>query len=90
MTQKLYAVYDTKASYYMTPWPCRNIGIARREFASACLKRDSALGQFPADYVLYEIGVYNDNDATIESIIPPTRICDGVEVLQMAVGEVSK
>ena len=35
MKVELYAIYDTKASYFMTPWPCRNVGIARREFATA-------------------------------------------------------
>ena len=30
MTQELYAIHDNKASFFMTPWPCRNVGIARR------------------------------------------------------------
>ena len=84
MTQKLFAIYDAKASFFMTPWPCRNVGIARREFASACSNPESAIGKFPADFVLHEIGEYNDNDAQIKSAIPPIRICDGVEVLQVA------
>lgn len=89
MTQKLYAIYDNKASYFMTPWPCRNEGLARREFASACQNPDSALGKFPSDYVLHEIGEYNDNDAVITGTQPPARICDGLEVLQ-AVKAVAK
>ena len=35
MTQEMYAIHDNKASFFMTPWPCRNVGIARREFASS-------------------------------------------------------
>lgn len=83
MTQELFAIYDNKASFYMTPWPCRNVGIARREFGSACANSESAMGKFPADYVLYQIGEYNDNDATVKSLTPPVRICDGLEILQL-------
>lgn len=86
MTQKLYAIYDNKASFFMTPWPARNEGIARREFASACANPESAMGKFPGDYVLYEIGEYNDNDGSVKSAVPPVRLVDGVEAIQLAKG----
>lgn len=84
----LYAIYDTKASYFMTPWPCRNVGIARREFATAVSNKDTALGRYPADYVLYHVGEYNDADGTVASLTPACRICDGVEILQVVDGGV--
>lgn len=84
MTQNLFAIYDNKASFFMSPWPCRNVGIARREFAQACANPEAPMGKFPSDYVLYEIGEYNDNDAIVKSFTPPVRVCDGVEVLQIA------
>lgn len=86
MTQKLFAIYDTKAAYFMSPWPCRNEGIAKREFASACSNSESAMGKFPADYVLHEVGEYNDIDASVKSSTPAIRIADGVEILQLAAG----
>ena len=87
MTQELYAIHDNKASFFMTPWPCRNVGIARREFASACANPETAMGKFPADFVLYHIGEYDDHDASVKSLTPPVRICDGVEILPMADAE---
>ena len=87
MTQELYAIHDNKASFFMTPWPCRNVGIARREFASACANPETAIGKFPADFVLYHVGEYDDHDASVKSLTPPVRICDGVEILQMAKAE---
>jgi len=30
MVQSLYSVYDSKASYFLTPWPSRSDGVARR------------------------------------------------------------
>lgn len=87
MTQELFAIYDNKASFFMTPWPCRNVGIARREFGAACSNAESAMGKFPADYVLYQIGEYNDNDAVVKSLTPPVRICDGAEILQITGAE---
>ena len=83
MTQKLFAIYDTKASFFMSPWPCRNVGIARREFAQACQNPETPMGKFPTDYVLHEIGEYNDNDGSVVCTTPPARICDGVEILQV-------
>ena len=67
MTQELYAIHDNKASFFMTPWPCRNVGIARREFASACANPETAMGKFPADFVLYHVGEYDDHDASVKS-----------------------
>ena len=87
MTQELYAIHDNKASFFMTPWPCRNVGIARREFAGACANPETAMGKFPADFVLYHVGEYDDHDASVKSLTLPVRICDGVEILQMAKAE---
>lgn len=86
MVQKLYSVYDSKASYFLTPWPCRNDGMARREFAGVCSNPDSPMGKFPADFVLFQVGEYDDHDAKLTSAVPPVRLCDGVEVLQIAKG----
>ena len=83
MKQEMYAIHDNKASFFMTPWPCRNVGIARREFASVCANKDTSMGKFPADYTLYHVGEYDDNTAIVKSLTPPVRIADGVEILQM-------
>nr|QJB20042.1 MAG: nonstructural protein [Microvirus sp.] len=82
MVQKLYAIYDSKASFFLSPWLSRAPGIAEREFGVACHNPESSLGKFPVDFVLYEIGEYNDADAVIKSFTPPLRLCDGREALQ--------
>lgn len=94
MVHEMYAIQDVKAAYFLNPWPCRHPNIARREFAEAVKNSNSPMSQFPADYVLYHVGDYDDTCARMRSLPTPERMCDGVEVLQMAapvaVGEVSK
>lgn len=82
MIQKMYTVYDAKASYFLTPWPARSEGIARREFASACQNPEAPMHKYPADFILYEVGAYNDADGALTAVSPVIRICDGVEILQ--------
>ena len=74
MTQKMFAIYDNKASFFMSPWLCRNDGIARREFASACSDPKTPFAKYPADFVLHEIGSFDDHDAVLVSITPPLLV----------------
>lgn len=84
MKHQLFCIFDNKASYFLPPWPCRNVGTARREFLTACQTPKMAFSEFPADYVLYAVGEFDDADAKFTPFQPPQRVCDGVEILQMA------
>lgn len=56
----LYSVYDQKSEVWGAPFPLRSNGEAVRGFQDACSNKDSMLGKYPADFVLFQIGTFDD------------------------------
>lgn len=83
MEKSMYTVYDTKAAYHGTPFPCLTDADAVRAFSGACSDRSSLIGVHPTDFTLYCIGVYNDSSAEFVSI-KPRYITNGAEVIASA------
>ena len=85
---KLYAVRDEKAELFLTPWPCNAVGQAIREFTQACAPgQQSALSQYPRDFALYEIGVYNQETGVLVATTPVLRVFDGGQALNVHVSQ---
>lgn len=70
MQLKVFAVRDMKALAFMQPYFSNSLGTAIRAFGDACNESSSPFYKHPEDYVLYEIGTYDDSDATLASIAP--------------------
>ena len=67
MIHKIYAIYDTKAELYNMPFFMNNEPTAIRTFANACNDPNHSFGQNPEDYILFEMGTYDDELGTITS-----------------------
>ena len=63
---KVFTVYDLKSESYMPPFCVRAKGEAIRGFADQANDKNSAIGAHPSDYVLYELGDYDDRTAKFE------------------------
>lgn len=70
MLMKVFSVRDMKAEAFLQPFFCPTQGSALRAFGDACAKQDSPFYVHPNDYVLYEIGTYDDSSAVIVSENP--------------------
>lgn len=57
---KVYAVYDNKAEAFMQPFFADTPGIATRNFQTNVNSEQSIFNKYPNDFVLYEIGVFDD------------------------------
>lgn len=57
---KFYTIYDSKAGYYNRPFLVRTKGEALRLFQQAANDTTTSLGQYPEDYILFEIGTFDD------------------------------
>lgn len=87
----LFAVRDLKAEYFNRPMSMRTVGEALRAFQDECRSPDSALSAHPEDYVLYQVGEY---DQVTGKIVPmePFSLGNGLQFPQVLgpLGEVGE
>lgn len=65
MIHNIYAVYDSKAQSYTTPFFDHAEGRALRTFADCCNDDGHQFGKHPEDYTLFNLGQYDDSTGTI-------------------------
>jgi len=71
MKLNLYTIYDSKSHAYHQPMFFINEAVALRAFTQACNDPASFLNQSPSDYSLFHLGVWDDDNATIEMLNAP-------------------
>lgn len=65
MLHKIFTVYDSKSEVYSKPFMLKTKGEAMRGFVDVSNDKESAIGQHPEDYSLFEIGEFDDGSANI-------------------------
>lgn len=60
MILKVFAVFDGKIGAFMRPFFDAHTGSALRSFEEACKEPSSPFAKFSSDFVLYEIGAFDD------------------------------
>lgn len=63
MNYKVFAIFDSKAGYYKPPFMMRNKGEAIRGFQQLANDGKSQIALNPEDFVLFEIGEFDDQNA---------------------------
>jgi len=68
MVLKAFAILDLKTSTFARPFFMHNTGEAVRAIGDSCDKgTESLLAKHPQDFVLYEIGSYDDATGLMQS-----------------------
>lgn len=80
MKRKVYAIRDSKAEVYNTPFFQNTHGEAERSFSRLVEDPKSMIQQFPDDYDLYWIGEYDDLLGTLTALDTPQHILKAVHV----------
>lgn len=62
---KIFAMYDTKAAFYMQPFPETSTISALRGFEVAVNNSDSIFKKFPDDFCLMELAEFNQHTGQI-------------------------
>lgn len=70
MKQGLFTVRDDVAEAFCLPFCALNVSVASRSFLLGCKDPESQIGKAPSDYVLYQIGVFDDDTGVIEPCLP--------------------
>ena len=89
MKLKMYAIHDNQAEIFMRPMYFNTEGLAKRAFLNALVSEESEISRFPADYALYEIGEYDDENGIPAGKVPE-RICTGTELLTQRKADVER
>ena len=64
MIQFVFTVYDSAAKAYLPPFMFPTRAMAERAFSQLAVDRSHNIGQSPKDYTLFELGTFDDSDAS--------------------------
>lgn len=76
---KIFAIRDTKADAFNTPFYMSTVGQALRAFGDEVNNPNSALSKHPEDYFLYELGIYEDATAAFNLLPAPRSLSSAVD-----------
>lgn len=83
---RIYSIYDVKSGMYGPAMTFVNDLTAVRSFQEMLTSGDknSLLSLYPADYILFCLGVYNQQSGVIEPLPSPMNVMSGMEAFTKA------
>jgi len=81
MILKIFTIYDQKAKAYLPPFFLPERGQAIRTFTDCVNSPEHHFGKHPADYTLFELGHFTDDNAKIKPLPSPSTLGTGNEFL---------
>ena len=82
MKTKIYSIFDNKMGTFQLPFYAHNSGHAIRTVTKALRSANSHLADFPEDYVVYEIGEFNDESGGIIAHNQPIHVTNVLDLAQ--------
>jgi len=76
MIVNAYTIFDTKALTYSNPFFAVTHGSALRIVSDAANDLNTSLGRHPADFILYQVGTYNDANGVLVAMDPREHVID--------------
>lgn len=81
MILKVFSVYDSAVEAYLRPMFLPTRGLALRGFTEAVNGNDSEMTKYPSQYVLFELGEFDDGSAKFK-MHEPISLGVGVEFVK--------
>lgn len=78
---KIFSVYDSKAQFHMQPKYLNTSAEAMRAFGAVANDPGSQVGQYPADFTLFELGHWNSETAAFDLHSTPISLGLAVEYI---------
>lgn len=82
MIHKIYSVRDQAAQAYCAPFIVHNQGLALRAFADACNDDNHHFSKNPQDYIIFELGEFDDNTCHFEINDAPLSLGVGIDFVK--------
>lgn len=84
----MFAIFDSKAGAFLTPFFMPEIGQAHRVFGDCCRDPKHEFGKHPEDYTLFILGYFDLTNGHVERMKQGNEaVCNGVETLVKRVSE---
>lgn len=77
-----YSVFDRKSLVYSPPFYSPTDGSATRAFSDAANDPQAPIGAHPVDYVLFQVGTYDDQKGLLAPISPLVHIVDAIALVK--------
>lgn len=82
MLSKIYCVYDCKVEAYLQPFFMASRGAAIRSFGEVVNDPKTQFNRYPADFTLFELGEYDDQNAKFVLHNAPVALGVAIEYLK--------
>ena len=79
-TLKAFAIRDSKAEYFNTPFFQKSHGEAERSFKQLTNDNQSTVSKYPEDFDLYYLGEYDDNTGTLAALESPQHVTKAIHM----------
>lgn len=79
MKMQVYTIFDSKTEAYIQPFFMQTTAQAKREFIDMVNDGKSAFNKHPEDYILFELGSYENVNAKFKMLDAPVSIGVGSE-----------
>jgi len=80
MKQRMYAIRNSKAECYNTPFFQKTHGEAERSFRELTRDSNSMVSKYPDDYDLWYLGEYDTTLGTVNALQTPQHILKAVNI----------
>lgn len=80
MFQKIFSIRDAKADAFLQPFFAPTRGVAIRQFSGAVNKEGHELNSYSEDYMLFEVGEFDEHTGLIKPHEQPTPVCMAQDV----------
>lgn len=74
------SVRDSALDAFMRPFFVPTTGAAVRAFSDEVRRKDSEMYRHPADYVLFELGSFDEESGRVENLDSPRQLVRGIDI----------
>lgn len=83
---KMFAPYDSKLKVWMNPMFFLHTGQAERAWGEIVNDKNSLPGKHPSDFVLYQVGEFDDDNGSVLPLAAPVQVCTSLSVMRKPEG----
>lgn len=77
---RVFSAYDGKLKVFMTPFMFLHLGQAHRAWTDLANDPSNVVGKHPSDFVLYEVGTFDDDKGVLTPHSPIQQVATATEV----------
>jgi len=77
---RVFSPYDGKLGVFLQPFTFLHSGQALRAWEEIVNDPTSMFSKHPADFVLYEVGSFEEDKGLLEPLVPPHQLATALEV----------